>query len=67
MIADIIKKDFPEYADQLPEVREPNDGLPEGGCYKVDNSRSTEILGLSYRSLEESVKDLVVALKEMGL
>lgn len=67
MIADIIKKDFPEYTDQLPEKRQPNDGLPEGGCYKVDNSRSKEILGLTYRPLEECIKDLVEALKEMGL
>ncbi|RPB16966.1 ketoreductase [Morchella conica CCBAS932] len=67
MIVDIIAKCFPEYADQFPEVREPNDGLPEEGCYKVDNSRSREILGMSYRPLEECVRDLVVALKEMGL
>lgn len=65
-IANIIKKNFPQYAAGLPEKSEPNDGLPEEGCYSSDNRRSKEVLGLTYRSLEESVVDLVKMLQEMG-
>lgn len=67
MIADIIKKDFPQYAAELPEKREPNNGLPEEGCYTANNTRSKEVLGLTYRTLNESVVDLVKVLQEMGL
>lgn len=67
MIADIIKKEFPQYATRLPEEREPNNGLPEEGCYAANNTRSKEVLGMTYRKLNESIVDLVKALQEMGL
>lgn len=67
LIADIIVKNFPEYKNNVPEKREPNDGYPEGGFYGFDNSRSKEILGIKYHTLEESVVDLVKSLKERGL
>lgn len=67
MIADIIKKEFPQYAAGLPEEREPNNGLPEEGCYTANNTRSREVLGVTYRKLNESILDLVKALQEMGL
>lgn len=66
LIADIIIKNFPEYKDLLPKTREPNDGL-ETDVYGVDNSRSREVLGIKYHSLEECVVDSVKALKELGL
>lgn len=66
MIVDIIKKEFPQYATGLPEEREPNNGLPEEGCYTANNTRSKEILGVSYRALNESIVDLVKVLQEMG-
>lgn len=66
MIADIIKKEFPQYATGLPEEREPNNGFPEEGCYTANNTRSKEILGLRYRTLNESIVDLVKVLQEMG-
>ena len=59
-------KHFPEYKDKLPEKRQENDGL-ESDVYGVDNSRSKEVLGLKYRTLEETVVDTVKSLKELGL
>lgn len=66
-IADTVVKNFPEYKDNVPEKREPNDGYPEGGYYSFDNTRSKEVLGIKYRSFEESIVDLVKSLKELGL
>lgn len=66
MIVDIVRKNFPQYAAELPEKSEPNHGLPEGGCYTANNTRSKEVLGLTYTSLERSVVDLVKLLQELG-
>lgn len=65
-IASIIKKRYPQLRDRLPSVDEPNDGFPEGGVYDADNSRSKDILGLNYKTLEQSVTDLVDVLLKMG-
>lgn len=65
-IADIIKKNFPDLADKTPAQREPNDGMPTGGLYDIDNSRSKNVLGLKYKPLEATVVDLVKVLREMG-
>jgi len=65
-MADIIVKNFPQLADKLPATREPNDGYPEGGVYNCDNTRSKEILGLEYTSLEKSITDLVTVLLQMA-
>ena len=64
-MADVIIKNFPQLADKLPATREPNDGFPEGGVYKGDNTRSKEILGLEYTSFEKSITDLVKMLLQL--
>ncbi|TGZ82745.1 NAD(P)-binding protein [Ascodesmis nigricans] len=68
LIADIVKKDFPEYAVNIPEERLPLDGYPaeSDAFYNGDNTKSREVLGLHYRSLEESIVDTVKSLKEIG-
>jgi len=65
-ILSIIKKEFPELKEKLMESDEPNDGFPEGGLYKIDNSRSKEVLRLEYIPLKQTVVDLVKVLREMG-
>ena len=65
-IADIIVKNFPQLTNKLPATREPNDGYPDGGVYNGDNTRSKEILGLEYTSLEKSITDLVTVLLQMA-
>lgn len=69
-IANIIRKNFPEYADKLPAPNPNGPGNYPGGStdniYKFDNSRVKEVLGIKFRSLEESIVDLVNSLKKVG-
>jgi len=65
-IADIIRKNFPEYKDKLPSPETKGGDYPEAGVYKYDNSRSLKVLGLKYRPLEESIVDTVKSLKAVG-
>ena len=67
----VIRKNFPEFKDKLPAPN-PNGpgGFPEGtekSLYKYDNSRTKEVLGIQFRSLEESIADLVKSLKAVGI
>lgn len=61
-IAEVIRRRFPGLKGRLPEG-ELGDDLP-GDVYGFDNSRSREVLGLEYRSLEESVVDTVQSILE---
>ncbi|KAK2624282.1 hypothetical protein QTJ16_006232 [Diplocarpon rosae] len=65
-IADVIRRNFPEYKDQLPGPDVKGGDRPAAGLYGWDNTRSVEVLGLKYRGLEESIVDLVKSLKEVG-
>lgn len=68
-IAQIIRKEFPQYKD-LPSESTPGGDYPEGGAkaiFKYNNKRSIEILGLKYRSLEQSVIDSIKSFQEVGL
>jgi len=65
-IAEIIRKNFPEYHDQLPTPETKGGDYPEGGVYKFDNSRAEKILGLKWTTLEESIIDTVKSLKAVG-
>jgi nucleoside-diphosphate-sugar epimerase len=61
-IADIIQQRFPELADRLPAGAESD--LPSD-VYNFDNSKSREVLGLRYKSLEESVVDTVQSILDL--
>ncbi|CZT42183.1 related to aldehyde reductase II [Rhynchosporium secalis] len=65
-ICEIIRKNFPEYKDQLPAESVKGGDYPEGGIYKYDNKRSTEVLGVKWTGLESSIVDLVKSLKDVG-
>ncbi|KIV89460.1 hypothetical protein PV10_06859 [Exophiala mesophila] len=58
-IASVIKSKFPDLADRLP--KDISGDRPKD-VYGFDNSRSKELLGIKYRSLEESVVDTVNSL-----
>ena len=63
-IAGIIGKRFPELRDNLPTGEALVSGdYPAAGIYDFDNRRSVEVLGLTYRSLEESIVDTVKSLQ----
>lgn len=69
-IVQIIKKNFPRYKD-LPSDSTPGGDYPEGtpdkGLYKYNNKRSIEVLGLKYKSLEQSIVDSVKSFQAKGL
>lgn len=62
-VAGIIKKNFPNLADKLPE--DPKSDMPDD-VYGFDNSKSKKVLGIEYRGLEESIVDTVKSLLEAG-
>ena len=64
-IAQSVRKHYPN-TPNLPTDKTPGGDLPEGGVFGYDNSRSKEVLGLSYRSLDESIKDTVNSFKAVG-
>jgi nucleoside-diphosphate-sugar epimerase len=65
-ICEIIRKNFPEYENELPTKDVKGGDYPEAGLYKYDNSRTVNVLGIKFRSLEESIVDLVKSLKAVG-
>jgi nucleoside-diphosphate-sugar epimerase len=69
-IAQIVRKNFPQYKD-VPTDDTPGGDYPEGtpdkGLYGYNNKRSIEILGLKYKTLEESIVDTVKSFQAKGL
>jgi nucleoside-diphosphate-sugar epimerase len=64
-IVAIIRMNFPEYASQLPAESASGGDYPKE-MFKINNSRSKEVLGLKYRRLEEAVVDTIKSLKGVG-
>ncbi|KAL2355447.1 hypothetical protein BJ546DRAFT_1060464 [Cryomyces antarcticus] len=65
-IAQVIAKNFPQYKNELPTEKTPGGDYPEGGIYKYNNKRVQEVLGIKFRSLEESIVDTVKSLQAVG-
>lgn len=64
-IADILRASFPEQlAERTPRGKPGTNCLPEGR-YDIDTSRAREVLGMNYRTLEETVVDGVAQLLEI--
>ena len=63
-LADIIRETYPELESKLPPKDSPSD-IP-ADIYGIDNSKSTNVLGLKYRSLKSSVADTVKSLLAVG-
>ena len=63
-IADILRATVPSAAERVPRGEPGTDNLP-GENYKIDNSKSKEILGLEYTSAEETFGDLGKQLLEI--
>lgn len=65
-IATIIGKHYPQYKDVLPSSSTPGGDYPEDGIYKYDNERVLKVLGVKFRSLDESIVDTVKSLQAVG-
>ncbi|KAK4902696.1 Glycine-rich RNA-binding protein 2, mitochondrial [Elasticomyces elasticus] len=65
-IAQVVGKEYPQYKDQLPTEKTPGGDYPKGGVYKIDNSRVKDVLGIKFRTFEESIKDTVKSLQAVG-
>lgn len=64
-LVDIVRENFPQYAEQLISKDAPSD-FPEN-VFKIDNSRSKEILGLKYRPLKACIIDTVKSMQAVGV
>jgi nucleoside-diphosphate-sugar epimerase len=65
-IAQAIEKNYSQYKDDLPTSSTPGGDYPEEGVYKYNNKRTIEVLGIKFKSLEESIKDTVKSLQAVG-
>ncbi|KAL5396883.1 hypothetical protein PMIN06_003876 [Paraphaeosphaeria minitans] len=68
-IGQIIKKHFPQFKD-LPAESTPGGDYPEGGIknyFSFNNERSVQVLGLKYRTFEESIVDTIKSFQAKGL
>ncbi|KAL2160168.1 hypothetical protein VTH06DRAFT_1824 [Thermothelomyces fergusii] len=66
-LARIARKNFPEDADRLPTEQAGGGELPaENERFRFDNSETNKLLGIKYRSFEESVVDTIKSLKKYG-
>ena len=68
-IVPIVRANFPQLADKLPEDGTPGGDYPGGSkdnVYKYDNSKATKELGIEWASLEKSVTDTIGSLLAVG-
>jgi nucleoside-diphosphate-sugar epimerase len=65
-IAQIIEKTYPQYKDDLPTEKTPGGDYPSEGVYKYNNKRTIEVLGIKFKSLEQSISDTVKSLQAVG-
>jgi hypothetical protein len=50
----------------LPTEKTPGGDYPSEGVYKYNNKRTIEVLGIKFKSLEESINDTVKSLQAVG-
>jgi nucleoside-diphosphate-sugar epimerase len=63
---DIVRRHFPSYASKLPDESVKGGELPEGGLYKIDNSRVKSLMKQDFITFEQSMVDLAKSLIELG-
>ena len=65
-LVEIIRKNFLEYAKELPGEDVEGGEFPEGGVYGFDNSRAKHVLGIKFKGKEESIVDTVKSFMAVG-
>ncbi|PSN66757.1 NAD(P)-binding protein [Corynespora cassiicola Philippines] len=69
-IGQIIRKNFPQYKDAPTESTPGGDypeGTPDKGLYSYNNKRTIEVLGLKYKTFDESIVDSIKSFQSVGL
>lgn len=67
-IAEAARKNFPEFKDKLPGPEVKGGEPPQADkTFKWDASKTNELLGIEWISLEKSITDLVDSLKTLGI
>ncbi|KAK4189831.1 hypothetical protein QBC35DRAFT_491885 [Podospora australis] len=64
-VAGVIRKNFPEYADKLPETAKGGEFPPEGEVFRWDNEETSKVLGIDWIPLEKSIVDTVKSIKKV--
>jgi len=64
-LVSIARKNFPELKSKLPSESLSGGEIPSD-AYKYDNSRAVNVLGIKFRSLEQSITDLIKSLQAVG-
>lgn len=67
-IVEIVRDEFPEFADNLPQEEEAMrtgdyPGGDPGKAFGYDNSKAKEVLKMEFRGLRASIKDAVESLR----
>ncbi|KAJ0162790.1 putative uncharacterized oxidoreductase [Colletotrichum tanaceti] len=62
--ANILRKRFPELSHRIPEGDPSKAALPEG-LFDLDPSLASKVLGLEYKSLEDTLVDTAVSMIEL--
>ena len=68
-IANIVRDNFPDLRKTTAPPEAPGGDYPEGGTrslFGYDNSRTTEVLGIQFKGLKESVVDTVRSMQAVG-
>lgn len=63
---EIVKKNFPEYVADYPAELKGGEYPTPDKVYKHDNSTTTELLGMKWITLEQSIVDTIKSLKAHG-
>lgn len=67
-IADIVRRNFPDYADRLPTPEVPGgEGRDPSKSFGYDSSRTDAFLKIPWINLETSISDLVKVFRKHGL
>ncbi|KAE8259851.1 hypothetical protein A4X13_0g736 [Tilletia indica] len=58
-VVDLARKNFPEQAKQTPEPKDSDRILDNPKLFTIDNTRSKELLGVEYKSVDQVFKDAI--------
>jgi hypothetical protein len=61
---DILRKEFPELDAKIP-LGEPGNHSLKAGSFRIDNSTSREVLGVTYREFDTTIVDTATSLLEI--